>query len=177
MEPASSEHATSAGQSPDTPFLRDDAHRDVRCDQRHRARLRTLSGPIAARVGGIDHAAAAQAAHDVLVALNPSASPMTRPLQPILRSSFRLRPPRRRDWRPSPGDPGVAANDGWVVSAFPPYAEPPLPGRCRRRRPTPPPRSPISSMPRRWRCSRRHKSCHRPRRRSRAHDTPPISTR
>ena len=54
VEPASSKHATSAGQSPDTPFLLDDAHRDVRCDQRHRARFRTLSGPIAARVGGID---------------------------------------------------------------------------------------------------------------------------
>ena len=41
----------------------------------HRARVRALSGPSAARVGGSAKAAAAQAAHDVLVALNPSAAP------------------------------------------------------------------------------------------------------
>ena len=56
------------------PLLRDDAHRDVRCDQRHRARVRAVSGPAAARVWGSAQAAAAQAAHDVLVALNPSAA-------------------------------------------------------------------------------------------------------
>ena len=87
---------------------------------------------------GSTTAAAAQAAHDVLVALNPSAAPA---YDEALAADLGHRPSTfvRRgaeigarvareilEWR---------QNDGWVVSAFPPYAEPPLPGRWQ---PTPP---------------------------------------
>jgi hypothetical protein len=89
-------------------------------------------------LGGSSVAAAAQAAHDVLVALNPSATPA---YDEALAADLGDRPSRfvRRGaeigayvakeilaWR---------QNDGWVVSAFPPYSEPPLPGRWQ---PTPP---------------------------------------
>jgi hypothetical protein len=89
-------------------------------------------------LGGSTEAAAAQAAHDVLVALNPSA---TAAYDEALAADLGDRPSEfvRRGaeigahiakeilaWR---------QNDGWVVSAFPPYAEPPLPGRWQ---PTPP---------------------------------------
>jgi hypothetical protein len=97
----------------------------------YRVRLRPGSG-------GSTTAAAAQAAHDVLVALNPSAAPA---YDEALAADLGDRPSgfvRRGaqigahvakeilEWR---------HNDGWVVSAFPPYAEPPLPGRWQ---PTPP---------------------------------------
>ena len=132
-------------------------------------------------LGGSTKAAAAQAAHDVLVDLNPSGRwLMTRPLQPSLvivlptssAAAPRLAPTSpERSWRGGSRTVGSYRRFRLTPSR-------PFPGAgSRRRRPTPPPRSPISSMPRRWRCSRRHTSCHRPRRRSRAHDTPPISTR
>ena len=88
--------------------------------------------------GGSSTAAAAQAAHDVLVALNPSAAPA---YDEALASDLGHRPSGfvRRGaeigghvareilaWR---------QDDGWIVSPFPPYAEPPLPGRWQ---PTPP---------------------------------------
>jgi hypothetical protein len=87
---------------------------------------------------GSTTAAAAQAAHDVLVALNPSSAPA---YDEALAADLGHRPSvfvRRGaeigarvareilEWR---------QNDGWVVSPFPPYAEPPLPGRWQ---PTPP---------------------------------------
>jgi len=88
--------------------------------------------------GGSPDAAAAQAAHDVLVAINPSA---TATYDAALASQLGPKPSgfiRRGaalgarvasailEWR---------QNDGWVVSPFPPYSEPLLPGRWR---PTPP---------------------------------------
>ena len=87
---------------------------------------------------GSTTAAAAQAAHDVLVALNSSA---VQAYDEALAAELGDRPSDfvRRGaaigahiareilaWR---------ENDGWIVSAFPPYAEPPLPGRWQ---PTPP---------------------------------------
>ena len=89
-------------------------------------------------LGGSPKAAAAQAAHDVLVALNPSAVQTydealaadlgDRPSD-FVRRGARIGAHVAREilaWRQS---------DGWVVSAFPPYSEPPLPGRWQ---PTPP---------------------------------------
>ena len=64
-----------AGWRPRPALLLDDAHRDVRCDQRHRARVRRpTTSACATRGGGSPEAAAAQAAHDVLVGLNPPAT-------------------------------------------------------------------------------------------------------
>ena len=89
-------------------------------------------------LGGSTTAAAAQAAHDVLVALNPgSAGTYDEALaadlgdQPsgFVRRGAEIGAHVAREilaWR---------QNDGWVVSAFPPYSEPPLPGRWQ---PTPP---------------------------------------
>jgi hypothetical protein len=89
-------------------------------------------------LGGSTEAAAAQAAHDVLVALNPSAAPVYdealaadlggRPSD-FIRRGTRIGAYVAKEvlaWR---------QNDGWVVPAFPPYSEPPLPGRWQ---PTPP---------------------------------------
>ncbi|MGH9309448.1 MAG: vanadium-dependent haloperoxidase [Vicinamibacterales bacterium] len=88
--------------------------------------------------GGSPEAAAAQAAHDVLVALNPTA---TATYDAALATQIGTRPSgfvRRGaavgarvakailEWR---------QNDGWVVTITPPYVEPLLPGRWR---PTPP---------------------------------------
>ena len=96
-------------------------------------RVRVRPGP-----GGSSTAAAAQAAHDVLVALNPSAAPAydealladlgDRPSGFVRRGAEigALVAKEVLAWR---------QHDGWVVSAFPPYAEPPLPGRWQ---PTPP---------------------------------------
>lgn len=88
--------------------------------------------------GGSPHAAAAQAAHDVLVALNPSASATydaalaadlgERP-SGFIRHGAAIGAHVAKEvlaWR---------QNDGWVVATFPPYTEPPLPGRWQ---PTPP---------------------------------------
>jgi hypothetical protein len=87
---------------------------------------------------GSAEAAAAQAAHDVLVALNPTATPAydaalaedlgDRP-SGFVRRGAEIGAFVAREvlaWR---------QQDGWVVPAFPPYAEPPLPGRWQ---PTPP---------------------------------------
>ena len=97
----------------------------------YRVRLRSW-------VGGSSNAAAAQAAHDVLVALNSAAAPTydaalaadlgNHPSGFVLRGAEIGAHVAREilSWR---------ENDGWIVSAFPPYAEPPLPGRWQ---PTPP---------------------------------------
>jgi hypothetical protein len=87
---------------------------------------------------GSPDAAAAQAAHDVLVAINPSAT-----------ATYDAALARQLGNNPSGFVQRGAAvgarvakevlawrqNDGWVVSPFPPYSEPPLPGRYQ---PTPP---------------------------------------
>jgi hypothetical protein len=96
---------------------------------------RVRVGPV---VWGSATAAAAQAAHDVLVALNPSATAVydealgvdlgQNPSYFVLRGAAVGADVASRilAWR---------QNDGWIVPAFPPYAEPPLPGRWQ---PTPP---------------------------------------
>jgi hypothetical protein len=89
-------------------------------------------------LGGSTEAAAAQAAHDVLVALNPSAAPA---YDAALAADLGDRPSgfvRRGAQIGALVAKEILAwrqNDGWVVAAFPPYAEPPLPGRWQ---PTPP---------------------------------------
>jgi hypothetical protein len=88
--------------------------------------------------GGSPEAAAAQAAHDVLVALNPSS---TAAYDEALAIDLGRRPSgfvRRGAQIGAQVAKEILAwrqDDGWVVSAFPPYAEPPLPGRWQ---PTPP---------------------------------------
>ena len=88
--------------------------------------------------GGSSEAAAAQAAHDVLVAINPNA-----------RATYDTALANRIGTDPSGyvrlgADVGAKVasailawrqTDGWVVSPFPPYSEPQLPGRWQ---PTPP---------------------------------------
>jgi hypothetical protein len=87
---------------------------------------------------GSPEAAAAQAAHDVLVVINPSATEtydaaLARQLgddpSAFVRRGAALGARVAKEvleWR---------QNDGWVVSPFPPYSEPPVPGRWQR---TPP---------------------------------------
>jgi hypothetical protein len=88
--------------------------------------------------GGSPEAAAAQAAHDVLVVLNPSAAAT---YDAALAQQLGQKPSgfvRRGAAVGARVAKEVLAwrqNDGWVVSPFPPYAEPPLPGRWQ---PTPP---------------------------------------
>ena len=89
-------------------------------------------------LGGSTKAAAAQAAHDVLVVLNQSAAQaydegLAADLgdhpSDFVRRGAEIGAHIAKEilaWR---------QNDGWVVSAFPPYSEPPLPGRWQ---PTPP---------------------------------------
>ena len=124
----------------------------------HRARVRR---PIASALrhwgGGSPEAAAAQAAHDVLVVINPAATAtydaaLARQLGD---EAVGLRPPRRGRRRPCrQGDAGVAAErrlGGLAVSSR-------IPSRCcrgagsRRRRTTRPRRSRIFRTPRRWPC-------------------------
>jgi hypothetical protein len=88
--------------------------------------------------GGSPDSAAAQAAHDVLVAINPSAAAT---YDAALAAHFGNRPSGFAR-RGAETGARVAAeilewrqNDGWVVAQFPPYSEPPLPGRWQ---PTPP---------------------------------------
>jgi hypothetical protein len=88
--------------------------------------------------GGSPAAAAAQAAHDVLVAINPAftatydaalASQLGSDPSGFVRHGAAVGAAVAKEilsWRQS---------DGWVVSPFPPYSEPPLPGRWQR---TPP---------------------------------------
>jgi hypothetical protein len=102
-------------------------------------RVRLRSG-----VGGSPKAAAAQAAHDVLVALNPTATPvydealaadLGRRPSGFVRSGAEIGARVAKEiltWR---------QDDGWIVPAFPPYAEPPLPGRWQ---PTPPASAPAA---------------------------------
>ena len=88
--------------------------------------------------GGSPAAAAAQAAHDVLVAINPAA---TATYDAALASQLGADP---SGFVRHGAEVGAAVakeilswrqNDGWVVSPFPPYSEPPFPGRWQR---TPP---------------------------------------
>ena len=88
--------------------------------------------------GGSPEAAAAQAAHDVLVAILPGS---TATYDALLASRIGTRPSgfvRRGAAVGATVAREILAwrqNDGWVVSPFPPYSEPPLPGRWQ---PTPP---------------------------------------
>jgi hypothetical protein len=87
---------------------------------------------------GSPEAAAAQAAHDVLVAINSGSAPVYDAALASQLGQHRSGFVRRGteigaavarailEWR---------QNDGWVVPAFPPYSEPPFPGRYQ---PTPP---------------------------------------
>jgi hypothetical protein len=82
--------------------------------------------------GGAPDSAAAQAAHDVLVAINPSAAAT---YDAALAAHFGGSPSGFAR-RGAETGARVAAeilawrqDDGWVVSQFPPYSEPPLPGR------------------------------------------------
>jgi hypothetical protein len=81
---------------------------------------------------GAPEAAAAQAAHDVLVALNPSA---TAAYDALLRQHLGDRPTDANRRGAKVGAHVAAAvlawrqDDGWIVPSFPAYAEPPLPGR------------------------------------------------
>jgi hypothetical protein len=95
--------------------------------------------------GGSPEAAAAQAAHDVLVVINPGAiatydAALARQLGPkpsgFVRRGAALGAHVAKEileWR---------QNDGWVVSPFPAYSEPLLPGRWQ---PTPP-NTPIATF-------------------------------
>jgi hypothetical protein len=97
----------------------------------YRVQLRFLAG-------GSTEAAAAQAAHDVLVALNPSATSTydaalahqlgTSPSAFVRLGAYVGARVAKEilDWR---------QNDGWVVTPFPAYSNPPLPGLWQ---PTPP---------------------------------------
>ena len=94
--------------------------------------------------GGSPSAAAAQAAHDVLVALNPSAAAaydealaahLGQGPSGFVRRGAEIGAAVAREilaWRQS---------DGWVVPAFPSYSEPPVPGRWQ---PTPPANAPAA---------------------------------
>lgn len=97
----------------------------------YRVRLRQTGG-------GAPDAAAAQAAHDVLVAINPSAAATyDAALAQQLGTSPSAFARRGADIGARVAREVVAwrQNDGWVVTPFPPYSEPPLPGRWQ---PTPP---------------------------------------
>ena len=88
--------------------------------------------------GGSPEAAAAQAAHDVLVALNPSATAVydAALAQDIGKSpSGFVRRGAALGARVAKQVLAWRQGDGWVVAAFPPYSEPLLPGRWQ---PTPP---------------------------------------
>ena len=88
--------------------------------------------------GGSSEAAAAQAAHDVLIAIHPAGTAvydaaLARQLGEnptgFVRHGAEVGATVAREilaWR---------QNDGWIVAAFPAYSEPPLPGRWQ---PTPP---------------------------------------
>jgi len=89
-------------------------------------------------VNGAAAAAAAQAAHDVIVALNPGAATA---YHDLLEQQLGSGAPGFEKHGASIGAKVAAEilawrqNDGWIVSPFPPYSEPPLPGRWQ---PTPP---------------------------------------
>lgn len=103
----------------------------VREFEPYRVRLRHVGG-------GSPDAAAAQAAHDVLVGINPAA---TATYDAALARQLGEHP---SSWRRRGATLGARVakeilewrqNDGWVVSPFPAYSEPLLPGRWQ---PTPP---------------------------------------
>jgi hypothetical protein len=87
---------------------------------------------------GSPEAAAAQAAHDVLVVLNPGA---TAAYDALLQQQLGDKPNGFQRMGVKTGARVAAAvlawrqNDGWIVPSFPPYTQPLLPGRWQ---PTPP---------------------------------------
>jgi hypothetical protein len=96
--------------------------------EREYAHYRVLLRP----VNGSASAAAAQAAHDVIVALNPAA---TAAYDALLAQQLGSGAPGFERHGAAIGAKVAAEilkwrqNDGWIVSPFPPYSEPPLPGR------------------------------------------------
>jgi hypothetical protein len=99
---------------------------------------------VAGHAAGSAEAAAAQAAHDVLVAVNPSAASV---YDTALAERLGTRPSGFVRRGASLGA-SVAAeilawrqNDGWIIASPVPYAEPPLPGRWQ---PTPPNHAPAA---------------------------------
>jgi len=93
---------------------------------------------------GSSEAAAAQAAHDVMVALNPAA---TATYDALLQQQIGSAPKGVQRLGAAVGARVAAAvlawrqNDGWIVPSFPAYAEPLLPGRWQ---PTPPANAPAA---------------------------------
>jgi hypothetical protein len=93
---------------------------------------------------GSSRAAAAQAAHDVMVVLNPAA---TAAYDALLQQQLGDGPKGFERLGASVGARVAAAvlawrqNDGWIVSPFPAYSEPLLPGRWQ---PTPPANAPAT---------------------------------
>jgi hypothetical protein len=91
----------------------------------YRVRVRSLGY-------GSPGAAAAQAAHDVLVVINPAATAV---YDAALARQLGERPSIHTRWGAAVGAKVAREilewrqNDGWVVSPFPPYSEPPVPGR------------------------------------------------
>ncbi|HWN86177.1 MAG TPA: vanadium-dependent haloperoxidase [Vicinamibacterales bacterium] len=94
--------------------------------------------PLRNPANGSAEAAAAQAAHDVLVALNPAA---TTAYDTLLQQQLGSNPNGFVRQGAQVGARTAAKvlawrqHDGWIVSPFPPYSEPLLPGRWQ---PTPP---------------------------------------
>lgn len=94
--------------------------------------------------GGSPEAAVAQAAHDVLVAINPSASAAyDAALERHLgqRPSAFVRRGAETGARVAQEILAWRSNDGWIVSQAPAYSEPALPGRWQ---PTPPANAPAA---------------------------------
>jgi hypothetical protein len=93
---------------------------------------------------GSPEAAVAQAAHDVMVSLNPAA---TATYDALLQQQIGKSPKGFQRLGAAVGAKVAAEvlewrqNDGWIVPSFPPYSEPPLPGRWQ---PTPPAFSPAT---------------------------------
>ena len=138
VEPDTPGHAPDPAQPADPPLLRDDPHRDVRRRQHHRARVRAVSGPppvlgrrISRGRGGAGRSRrhrrlnpAAAATYDAALARQLGKQPsghVRRGAELGARVAAEI-----LAWRQS---------DGWVVSPFPAYSEPMLPGRWQ---PTPP---------------------------------------
>ena len=123
----------------DTPS-RDDAHRDVRCGKRHRARVHAISLRGARVARCIPEAAAAQAAHDVLTALFPTQQAT---FDTLLDSQLANLPAGREKQGIAIGRAVAQAvlewrqNDGWPATIVPDptYVLPPTPGNWQ---PTPP---------------------------------------
>ena len=163
-------------------LLRDDAHRDVRRGQRHRARVRAVPRPlarpgprIARSRGGAGRARRArrpQSSRDWRSMTRRSSSSSARRLPSFERRGAAVGARVAKEvlaWR---------QNDGWIVTGLPPYFEPLLPGRWQ---PTPP-NNPAAAFTHLQNAAplamlSATQFCRSRRRRSRASATRPTSTR